>query len=176
MPDDWRFVGQSAANGATVTDEFTDLEIEGAGRLPIDHYAGVPTVNAAGATILGQPLPVYFGPIGGRIVGLGDPYRPGHIYWSLVDAPGHFPADGRYEVCPASEQLMTGGVYGGQGFCFSRRQLYLLYQTETGFTTTSSGCHYWTPSRQGVAITPRGIAFINPKGILLTAGGPPESL
>jgi len=49
-----------------------------------------------------------FGPVQGLLFALGDPYRPGHLYWCIPDEPDHWPDDSNVEVCPPSEELMAG--------------------------------------------------------------------
>src|SRR5712691_4581951 len=131
---DWFFLGTNASDGATFEDTLTGDAIVAAGTIPIDHFEAVPTVNDAGATVLAQPLPALFGPIEGMLMGCGDPYRPGHLYWSNADAPDHWSASGNVEVCPPSEALQHGGVFGHQGFVFSKERLFAVYLNLTGGT------------------------------------------
>jgi hypothetical protein len=175
--DDWYFVGTNNSDGGAFTDTETDDAIVGAGTLPIDHYQPVPTVNDAGATVLAQPLPALWGPIEGMLLGCGDPYRPGHVYFCLPGAPDHWSASGNVEVCPPSEELMHGGLVGHQGFVFSRLRLYLLYPNLTGglgITASPSLCKRGLWGRWGFAVGPGGIYFGAEDGIFRTSGGPEE--
>jgi len=180
LVDDWYYVGENAADGGAFTDEETDDGISAAGTLAIDHYQPVPTVDDNGDTVLAQPLPVLWGPLEGMIFGCGDPYRPGHLYYCLPDAPDHWSASGNVEVCPPSEVLMNGGLFGQQGFVFSRARLYGTYPNLTGVagsvTTAPTLCKRGLFARWGMAIGPGGIYFVAEDGIFRTSGGPEEWL
>lgn len=176
--DDWYFCGVNSANGGTLQDTLADDAIAAAGTLPIDHFQPVPTVDANGDTVLAQPLPALWGPLEGLLFGCGDPYRPGHLYWCLPDAPDHWSASGNREVCPPSEELMHGGVMGHQGFVFSRERLYAIYPHLNGdgsVTVIPTLCKRGIKSRWAYCVGPGGIYFVvEQDGIFVTTGGPEE--
>lgn len=176
--EDWYFVGTSAGDGTAYSDTLTDDAIVSAGTVQLDHYQPVPTVNDAGATVLAQPLPVLFGPAQGMLFALGDPYRPGHLYHCLPDAPDHWSASGNVEVCPPSEELMAGGMFGAQPFCFSRERLYAIYPNlsgDTGVTVTTTSCRRGLVGRYAFTIALGGIFGVAEDGIFAT-GGQAETL
>lgn len=172
---DWYFVGVNAADGGTFTDTETDDGISAAGTLPTDHFQPVPTVDNAGTTILAQPLPALWGPIEGMLLGCGDPYRPGHLYWSLPDSPDHWSASSNKEICPPSEELMNGGLIGNQAFVFSRLRLYMLYPALSADATVDyqpSLCKRGIQSRWAFCTGPGGIYFAaEGEGVFVTQGG-----
>jgi hypothetical protein len=77
----WVFLGQNSVDGGGFTDRIDDLDGAAAGLLEFDHHQPVATVDDNGAEILAQPVPVFFGPTHGMLFALGDPHRPGHVYW-----------------------------------------------------------------------------------------------
>jgi hypothetical protein len=179
--DDWYFLGENTADGATFTDRLSDAETVTAGTLPTDHFQPIPTVDNDGTTILAQPLPALWGPIEGMLFGCGDLYRPGHVYYSMPDAPDHWSSSGNTEVCAPSEELMNGGVAGHQGFVFSRSRLYLLYPNLSGqsgtVTATPSLCTRGLLGRWAMTVGPGGLVFfVAEDGVFVTQGGPEERL
>jgi len=177
--DDWYFEGVNTANGGAFLDELTDDAIVGAGTVAIDHFQPVPTINDAGATVLAQAVPAQWGPLEGMLFACGDPYRPGHLYYSNPDAPDHWSASGNVEVCPPSEELMHGGVWGHQGFVFSRERLHFIYPSlsaEGAVDTAPSLCNRGLKGRWAFATGPGGIYFVAEDGLYRTTGGPEEWL
>ncbi len=178
LVDDWYFVGTNGADGGAFTDTETDDGISAAGTLPIDHFQPVPTVDDAGNTVLAQAVPALWGPLEGMLFACGDPYRPGHVYFSLPDTPDHWSASGNVEVCPPSEVLMNGGLMGQQSFVFSRQRLYALYPNLTGVagsvTSSPTLCKRGLLGRWAMVVGPGGIYFVAEDGLFLTAGGPEE--
>lgn len=171
---DWYFLGVNSANGGAYTDEISDDEAATAGTVALDHFQPVPTVDDTGNTVLAQPVPIIFGPVNGLLFALGDPYRPGHLYWCTPDQPDHWPASSNYEVCAPSEQLMTGFLYGAAAFCFTRAGLYAVYPnlgSGQEVTVSPTGCRRGIVSRTAWAIGLGGIYGVAPDGIFQTGGG-----
>jgi hypothetical protein len=178
--NDWFYCGSNTSDGGVFVDELSDAAIVAAPGLPVDHYQPVPTVDANGNTVLAQPLPALWGPIEGMLLGCGDPYRPGHVYFSNPDAPDHWSALGNVEVCAPSEQLMNGCLLGHQAFVWSRTRGYFLYPQLSGdatFTATPSLCTRGLLGRWAFCVGPGGVAyFVAEDGIFATNGGPEEWL
>ena len=177
LNDDWHFLGVNAANGGAFTDTISDDEASTAGTVNLDHFQPVPTVDDTGATVLAQPVPVLFGPASGLIFGLGDPYRPGHLYWCIPDQPDHWSAAGNVEVCAPSEELMAGFMYGPQPFCFSRESLYAVYPNLSGVmevVVTTTACKRGIVGRHAWATWLGGIYGVAADGIFTTGGGAEE--
>lgn len=174
LNDNWYFVGESASDGGGLTDVETDAGIEAAGTVETDHYEPVPTVDDAGVTILAQPVPVLFGPCQGMLFACGDPHRPGHLYACIPDEPDHWPPDLVDEVCPPSEELMGGCLFGGQPYVFSRARGYTVYPNlagERGISTAPSGCTRGLVSRWGLTVGAGFMWFVATDGIFATTGG-----
>lgn len=171
---DWYFLGTNTGDGASFKDVFTDATALAGGTVEIDHDQPVTTVDASGNAVLNQPIPVIWGPIQSLILGCGDPFRPGDVYWCKPGEPDHWPAANHTEVCSPSEELMAGGVYGGQAFVFSRERLYGLL---TNLTTTGTvvgiptDCAPGMMNRWGLAVGPGGIYYVARDGIRVTQGG-----
>ena len=180
--NDWYFLGQNASDGGVFTDALSDDEIVAAGVVPIDHFQPVPTIDDAGDTVLAQPLAALWGPVEGMLFGCGDPYRPGHLYFCLPDAPDHWSSSGNVEVCPPSEELMHGGLMGSQPFVFSRLNLYAIYPNLSGIagsvTVNPTLCKRGIRTRWCFTVGPGGIYFLDNEadGIFRTSGGPEEWL
>ena len=172
--DDWFYLGQNTTNGGAFLDGLSDDAISAAGTMPEDHFEAVPTIDDAGNTILAQPVPVLFGPHEGMLFALGDPHRPGHVYWCIPGEPDHWPPEASHEVCAPSEELMNGCLWGGQPHVFSRERLYVLYPGLTGqltMTSLPSGCTRGLVSRWAMCVGPGGIFFVAKDGVFVTTGG-----
>lgn len=172
--DDWFYLGQNDTDGGTFIDRLTDDAISAAGTMPEDHFQAVPTIDDAGNTVLAQPVPVLFGPHEGMLFALGDPHRPGHVYWNIPGEPDHWPPEASHEVCAPSEELMNGCLWGGQPHVFSRERLYVLYPGLTGqltMTSLPSGCTRGLVSRWAMCVGPGGIFFVAKDGVFVTTGG-----
>lgn len=173
--DDW--YGPVADNNATgdgsaMTDTMSDLTASTTGTLEIDHDQPVTTATETGATVLAQPTPILFGPIEGMLFALGDPYRPGDVYWSKRNEPDHWPAANHTPVSPPSDPLQNGGLWGAQGFVFSFQRLYALQVAGDGTVSASpTDCADGLAARWGMAIGDRGIAFVARDAVRLTTGG-----
>lgn len=181
IQDDWYFAGVNTSDGGAFTIDETDLELVTSGTIPTTHYQPVPTVNAAGTTVLAEPVPSIWGPSPfGQLFACGDPYRPGHVYFCLPGQYDHWAAGstGVVEVCAPSEQLMHGCIWGGQSYVFSRERLYMLVPGMSGdgsISPQSSECRKGLISRYGLAVGP-AIFFVSNDGVYLTTGGPAQSL
>lgn len=178
LSDNWRFIARNTANGGAIVDTLADADIATADTLPVDHFQPVATVDANGATVLNQPVPVVFGPFDdGTVCALGDPYRPGHLYASLPGEPDHWPSTGNFaiEVCSPAEELMNGCIVGGQGFVLSREQGYTVHTNLTaggeGIVATPSGCTPGLAARWGFTPGPGGVYYVARDGVRVTNGG-----
>jgi len=177
--DDWYYLGENSADGGVYTDQLADIEIVAAGILPTDNFQPVPTVNDAGTTVLAQPLPALWGPLEGMLFGCGDPYRPGHCYFSVPGQPDHWSSSGNVEVSAPGEELMNGGIAGHQAFVFSRQRLYLLYPNLSGqlggVTAAPSLCTRGLLGRWAFTVGPGGLVFfVAEDGVFVTQGGPED--
>lgn len=173
---DWYYSGQNAADGAIYTDEESDTTLVASNTLQLDNDQPVTTVNSAGTTILAQPLPVVFGPLGGKLCGLGDPYRPGHLYSSKVERAGSWPPGNAIEVCPPSEELLAGTLVNGIGFILSRKRGYQAAANlvDGQISVQETACQVGVASRWAWTQTAAGVYFVSADadapGIYLSAG------
>lgn len=176
---DWFFVAETTADGAAFVDTLSDATVLTAGALDIDNDQPITTLNEDGVTIPAVPLPVLFGPIQEQLFGLGDPYRPGYLYWSKAGQYDHWPSANAYEVCGPSEQLMTGLIFGSQGYCWSRHNLYAIYPDLSGgnqLVAMPTACRRGIAGRWAACVGPDGLYGVDAHGVYRTSGGPPEDL
>jgi hypothetical protein len=178
----WYFVGRNSSDGGCGTDRLGDVDIQAATTIDdaVDYYhEPITTVDAAGNTVYAQPIPVIFGPVAGLLFGLGDPYRKGHLYWTLVDEYDHWPPLFNTEVCSPSEELMAGAVFANQAWAFSRERMFgLLINFAAAGTVQAipSSCNKGAVSRYAVAVGLDGIYFVSPDGVNRTTGGVPQNI
>lgn len=180
LVDNWYFVGKNSSNGGVFRDTISDQEALAAGVLEIDNDRPVTTISAAGVTVRAQPVAAIFGPISDMLLAVGDPLRPGHVYWCKPGEPDSWPPQNNIEVCPPSEQLLTGFIHGSEAFAFSRERLYRLYPSLTGETGqvnyVPTQCKKGPQERWMVVESSYGIFFIADDGIYRTDGGPAQSI
>lgn len=182
LPTDFYFVGQNASDGGVFTDTISDTEAVAANTIELDNNQPVATVDSTGATILAQPINHIFGPVDGLLIGCGDPYRPGYIYFCKPGNAEAWPPQNFTEVCAPSERLLAGCTFGGQAYIFSQDQMYYLYPNLSGdvpgVTATPSQCRKGLVRncRTGLVVGIGGILFIAIDGIYRTTGGMPEWL
>jgi len=175
----WYYVGKNSEDGEAFEDLKTDAEIVMAKTIPSGNAQPVTTVDRLGDIKLAVPLKSLWGPVQDTLFGCGDPYRPGHLYWSNPGSPDHWSPYNALEVCSPSEELMHGGFFGGQVFVFSRERMYWIYPNLMGdgtVTATPTACTKGLFARTGLAVGPSGIFFVNRDGIWRTNGGEAELL
>lgn len=127
-----------------------------------------------GPTLMGQPLPRFWGDYQGAYFACGDPLNPGTLYWThgnnLEAASDAF----TLLVTNASEPLVNGGVANVFAFVFSTEDLYTILRNQDGsFRTIKTACGrgLWAP--WAFCIAPEGIYFLAKDGLFLTAFGAP---
>ena len=173
---DWFFVVQNTTDGGALLDNTSDETAATEESLEIDNDQPVTSVNASGATILNQIVPIFF-LVESYMFALGDPNQPGRLYRSKQGMPESWPATEFEDVCAASEELMNGGMVASQGFCFSRTRMYaILLNADGTWTTEPTACNEGLVGRWAMCVTPFGVAFVSPFGVRLSSGGPPERL
>lgn len=179
LTDDWFGpVAVNTSDGGLLTDNTPDPEAFGAGPVFVDHDQPITTVSTSGSAIYNQAVPILFGPIDGYLFALGDPNRPGHLYWCKRNEPDHWPSSNHLSVCAASDELMTGGVYGAQAFCFSRERMYSILINLTGgdVNTQPTDCDKGPVSRWAMAIGLGGIYLVSRDSVYATSGGPAKDI
>lgn len=182
LTDNWRFLGENAANGAVFFDTLSDADLATAETVPDSNFQPVSTSTAAGVTVLAQPVPVIFGPLeDGTYLACGDPYRPGHLYASLPGQVDYWPSTGNFalEVCAPSEELMNGGVVSGQGLVFSRERGYAVHVNPLGgegIAVQPTGIIPGMACRWGITFGPGGCYYVAKDGVRVTGGEASEYL
>lgn len=179
LNDNWYFLGVNSADGANFIDDIPDAQAAVGALLELDNNQPIATANLAGTTILGQPVPVLFGPAQDYLFACGDPYKPGNVYYSKPGLPDSWPPQNSVEVCAPSEILQAGGVYGTQAFVFSRERLFFLLpnaNTLGAVTALPTACTHGMFSRWGLVVGKDGIYFVAYDGIWRTTGGEEEYL
>lgn len=181
LTDNWYFVGENSSDGGLFLDLLSDADIAASDTLPTENFQPVPTVNGSGATVLGQPVPILFGPIGdGVYCALGDPFRPGHVYSCLAGNFDAWPSSGTYivEVCSPTEELMNGCVWGGGGFVLSRERGYLIYTNpgDVGITYSPTSCTPGLAARWAFCTGPGGIYYVARDAVRVTGGADSQIL
>jgi hypothetical protein len=165
---------KATGDGQPLVDTMSDVTALATGSVDIDHDQPVTTTAANGDAIYAQPLGFLLpGPINGYLIGGGDPNRPGDIYWCKQGEPDHWPAFNHQQVCPPSETLLNGGMYGGQAFIFSRER---MYSVQVGFgdspiSSSPTDCAQGPVGRWAITVGPGGIYFASRDAVRVTQGG-----
>ena len=181
LPEQWWFVGETSADGAEFRDDVSDDQAQGSGlALPDDHDEPVTTVDRLGNAVRGVPLRSIWGPVAGLyLMGCGDPYRRGHVYWSKAGEPGHWSPTSNLEVCSPTEELLAGLMYRSQAFAFSRERLFELplqgESAPTTFGAVPTPCGHGLAGPWAYAVGPE-IYFVSRDGVYATSGGPEKLL
>lgn len=181
LPSDWYYIGQNHSDGGCAKDNVRDSVAVAAGAdSDVNYHQPVTTVDVDGNAVYAQPIPVVFGPAPGAgiLLGLGDPYRPGHVYWTLPDQYNHWPLDNYTEVCSPDEELMNGGIFAGQAFCLSRDRMYglLISVVDNRVRPQATSCAKGLAARWGVCVGLDAIYFVATDGIWKTTGGTPMNV
>jgi len=166
LGNDWFYLGTNASDGGVFSDTTNDQTAVASGTLALDNDEPVTTMDSTGATVLAQPLPVFFGPLGEQLFALGDPKRPGHLYWSKRGKPGNWPPGNVREVTAPSEPLMVGTTFGGVGLIFSNLRGFLVTPDGAGGepSVDESGCQVGAASRWAWTQDDHGVYFIAADG------------
>lgn len=180
LVDNWYGpVATNAVDGAQLVDNTADVEASAAGTLEIDNDQPVTTAEADGDAVFAEPLNFLFGPIDEYLLGGGDRYRPGDLYWCKRGRPDSWPAVNHRPVCPPSETLMNGGMYASQGFVFSRERMYSVQigiGEGTEVSTSPTNCAHGLIGRMGMAIGVGGIFFVSRDAVRVTQGGESKTI
>jgi hypothetical protein len=174
LNDNWYFLGINSADGADFVDDISDAQAAAGLLLELDNNQPIATADFGGNTVLSKPVPSIFGPVQDYLFACGDPYKAGNVYYSKPGQPDSWPPQNSVEVCPPSEILQAGGVYGTQAFVFSRLRLYFLLPNANALgavTSLPTPCLHGLFSRWGFVVGKDGIYFISYDGIYLTTGG-----
>ena len=121
-----------------------------------------------------MPVQVIFGPYMGKyMMGVGERYRPGYVYWCNAYNPDAAGAENCMEVTGSGEPLVTGFIYNGRAYVASKNNIYVIYPSTTGDSTftnlsTNAGMGVW--HRHSVTVGPK-VWFLGKQGIYEFDGG-----
>ena len=150
----WNFSGMYASDGS-----------------PINIPDGTNLVwNIAEPGLAQQPLPYLFGPTDNInfIFGVGDPLRPGTLYWCKGSNLDSAPDTNQMDVTDPSEPLVNGCMSGGRGVLASIKRFWVIMPNFFNAQATATGTSGSTWTLQATSIT-RGL-FI-PRCLAVSGGG-----
>ena len=121
-------------------------------------------------TLAAQPLPYLWGPTDNVnfAFGVGDPLRPGTLYWCQGSNLDAAPDTNQQDVCSPDEPLINGAIAVGLGVLFSIKRGWLILPNFATATATATGTTGSTWTLQESAIT-RGL-FV-PRCVCVSGGG-----
>ncbi len=121
-------------------------------------------------TLAAQPLAYLFGPTDNinYIFAVGDPLRPGTLYWCKGSNLDSAPDTNQMEVTDPSEPLVNGAMSFGYGVLFSIKRAWIIEPNFYNATATAQGVQGTTWSLQATQIN-RGL-FI-PRCLVATKSG-----
>jgi hypothetical protein len=126
--------------------------------------------NIAEPILAAQPLPYLWGPTDNVsfFFGVGDPLRPGTLYWSKGNNPDSAPDTNQQDVTSPSEPLMNGVIVNGIGLVMSSERGFLIYPNFFNALATAQGTvgATWTIQE---SISNRGLYM--PRAICVDGGG-----
>ena len=148
--------------------------------------------NIAEPGLAQQPLPYLFGITDNInfVYAVGDPLRPGTLYWCKGSNLDSAPDTNQMDVTDPSEPLINGAMSNGLGVLFSTRRAWIIEPNFFNALATVTGTEGSTWSLQATAINrglfiPRCVAvegggrifFRVDDGIMISiAGGSPQSI
>jgi hypothetical protein len=126
--------------------------------------------NIAEPALAQQPLPYLFGPTDNInfVYAVGDPLRPGTLYWCEGNNLDAAPDTNQLEVTDPGEPLVNGAMSNGLGVLFSIKRAWIIEPNFYNALATATGTTGSTWSLQATAIN-RGL-FI-PRCIAVEGGG-----
>jgi hypothetical protein len=126
--------------------------------------------NIAEPILANQPLPYMFGPTDNinYAFQLGDPLRPGTIYWSSGGNLDAWPDTNQADLTDPSEALVNGAMAGGYAVIFTIKRGFVYTANFFNALATVTGTSGSTWTQQATTI-PRGL-FI-PRALAVEGGG-----
>jgi hypothetical protein len=133
-----------------------------------------------------QPLPYLWGPTDNIsfFFGVGDPLRPGTLYWSKGNNPDSAPDTNQQDVTSPSEPLINGCLVNGYGWVSSSERNWLIVPNFFNALATAQGVSgsTWTLQESSLkrglymprclAVEGGGIVFFRAKdGVYVSPGG-----
>ena len=117
-----------------------------------------------------QPLPYMWGPTDNVnfVFAVGDPLRPGTLYWCQGSNLDSAPDTNQMEVTDPAEPLVAGAISGGLGVLFSIKRAWVIMPNFFNALATVTGTVGATWSLQETSIT-RGLYM--PRCVCVSGGG-----
>ena len=117
-----------------------------------------------------QPLPYMWGPTDNInfAYAVGDPLRPGTLYWCKGSNLDSAPDTNSQDVTDPGEPLVNGAIAGGLGVLFSIKRAWLILPSFANATATATGTTGSTWTLQESSIT-RGLYM--PRCVCVSGGG-----
>jgi hypothetical protein len=117
-----------------------------------------------------QPLPYIWGPTDNVsfFYGVGDPLRPGTLYWSKGNNPDSAPDTNQQDVTSPSEPLQNGVIVNGYGWVASTERAWLIVPNFFNALATAQGVSGSTWTLQLSSLT-RGVYI--PRCLCVDGGG-----
>lgn len=125
-----------------------------------------------------RPIPYIWGPFDERVLGCGDPDRPGSVYWSKRGNADQWPSENYVEVASPGTPVVNGCVYNTRTFAFSPERLYELVPDiiqGVSFTPYPTPCSRGLASPYALAVAD-AIYFVSKDGVYRTTGGQEEPI
>jgi hypothetical protein len=117
-----------------------------------------------------QPLPYLFGPTDNVnfCFGVGDPLRPGTLYWCKGSNLDAAPDTNQMDVCSPSEPLINGAIAGGLGVLFSIKRGWLIVPSSGSAVAAATGTigNIWNLQESSIT---RGLYI--PRCVCVSGGG-----
>ena len=126
--------------------------------------------NISEPILAAQPVPYLFGPTDNinYVFGVGDPNRPGTLYWCAGSNLDAWPDTNQMDVTDPGEPLVNGAMSAGLGVLFSIKRAWVIYPNFFNALATVTGTSGSTWTLQATAIN-RGL-FI-PRCLAVTKSG-----
>lgn len=152
----------------------------------LNNVAAVYTWEIPNPIIVGQPLPVVWGPYGQGQTGLfyfacGDPRNPGTLYFTNANDPNSASDANNLEITSPSAPLIGGLVYDGRPYVFSSEEFFYLnfnpnpQPGESLFSAQRVANSRGAWSYTAIAVDDK-IYFAGKDGLYESEGGQPRSL
>jgi hypothetical protein len=156
-----------------INDDSSDDSIVANPTLELDNDIPVSSIQA-----VNQTLKAIWG-FDERVLGCGDPARPGAVYFSKRGNGDSWPPQNWIQTAETGGEAMNGLVYAERCFVFSRERLIALVPNViqgVTFTPQETSCRRGLKGRFGFCIGKKGIYFWSKDGVYRTQGGPEESV
>lgn len=190
LATDYRLVDETQVGtycgGASITydDTKADADILAGSVGDTDSIEPFTTIDSNGQELKGAKFPYAFGPFVGKyLFWVGDPVRPGWIYWNNAgDAGTTDPLFGATAITDPAEELLNGFIFGGNPFVWSSLRLYALDYGGEGatpvFVPREIPLGYGLAGRWAFAVGPNTVFFVGRDGIYATScqGEEPTSI